>query len=193
MAAHSAALFDALGDAQGIGLLGTRDLVEVVAQADQVVDALVDVRGRVVDLGSGGGVPGLVIADARPDLHLVLVDRREKRTDFLHRVVRRLGWSDRVEVVCADVDPWGQGPGAARFAAAVSRGFGPAETTLRLSRRCVRPGGLIVLTEPPAHLGDRWADVDTTGLDRLSPVGAPVVVFRSGGGVDEVDPAASRP
>ena len=37
----------------------------------------------MVDLGSGGGVPGLVIARARPDLRLVLVDRRAARTDHL--------------------------------------------------------------------------------------------------------------
>ena len=47
--------------------------------------------GTVVDLGSGGGVPGLVIARARPDLRLVLVDRRAARTDHLPRLVRRLG------------------------------------------------------------------------------------------------------
>ena len=52
--------------------------------------------GTVVDLGSGGGVPGLVIARARPDLRVVLVDRRSSRTDHLSRLVRRLGLDDRV-------------------------------------------------------------------------------------------------
>ena len=47
---------------------------------------------RLVDLGSGGGLPGLVLADAYPERAITLVDRREKRTDFLRRAVRRLGW-----------------------------------------------------------------------------------------------------
>ncbi len=60
--------------------------------------------GTVIDLGAGGGIPGLVIAHDRPDLHLTMVDRRSKRTDFLERVMRRLRWSAHVAVIAADVE-----------------------------------------------------------------------------------------
>ena len=92
--------------------------------------ALAGVTGTVVDLGSGGGVPGLVIADARPDLRLVLVDRRATRTDHLRRLVGRLGLADRVEVVerptsrrrrCRASSPWPVGPPLRRRPGA----FGP--------------------------------------------------------------------
>src|SRR5215204_5250042 len=83
-------------------MLGERPIDEVVVHAGSFVDALVGVQGTVLDLGSGGGVPGLVIAEARPDLFVVLVDRRATRTDHLRRLVARLGWRDRVEVVTAD-------------------------------------------------------------------------------------------
>ncbi len=83
-------------------MLGERPIDEVIAHAGAFVGALAGTRGTVVDLGSGGGVPGLVIARARPDLRLVLVDRRTTRADHLRRLVSRLGAADRVEVVAAD-------------------------------------------------------------------------------------------
>ncbi len=96
------ALAEALAVSQRLGMLGGRPIDEVIAHAGAFVDALAGTRGTVVDLGSGGGVPGLVIARARPDLRLVLVDRRSTRADHLRRLVNRLGAADRIEVVAAD-------------------------------------------------------------------------------------------
>lgn len=58
--------------------------------------------GRVVDLGSGAGLPGIPLAVARPDVHFVLVEIRERRVHFLRHVVRTLGlgcevWRRRIE------------------------------------------------------------------------------------------------
>jgi 16S rRNA (guanine527-N7)-methyltransferase len=100
-------------------------------------------------------VPGLVIAHDRPDLRLTLIDRRTKRTDFLARVVRRLGWAERVDVVSGDVGTFAE-TNADRFDAAVARGFGPPEMTLRLAIDLVRRGGRVVISEPPD--GDRWTE-----------------------------------
>jgi 16S rRNA (guanine527-N7)-methyltransferase len=152
----SRVLHEALGDAQRLGFLGARPIDEVIEHARRFVDALGSVDGSIVDLGAGGGVPGLVIAHDRPDLRVTLIDRRTKRTDFLERVVGRLGWADRVEVIAADAERVAieQPPG---FDAAVARGFGPPEKTLDLAIRLVRPGGTIVISEPPE--GDRWVDV----------------------------------
>lgn len=176
----SDALTDALGDAQGIGLLGDRPIPEVIAHAGAFVSALSEVTGRIIDLGSGGGVPGLVIADARPDLEIVLLDRRQKRTDFLERVVRRLGWSDRVRVVHGDAAVLGRrAPHLCGYDAAVSRGFGPPDVTVRLSTPFVRTGGWVILTDPPAEHGDRWSSIPHPGLRRMSAPGSSVVVFRA--------------
>ena len=154
----SVALVDALLDAQRLGFLGSRPIPEVIEHARGFVRAL---RARendrviesVLDLGSGGGVPGLIIAHDLPAVHLTLLDRRAKRTDALERLVRRLGWQDRITVACADVtsfvpdDP---------FDAVVARGFGPPEFTLSQAARLVRDGGPIVISEPPEV--DRWDD-----------------------------------
>lgn len=150
-----ATLVDVLTEAQRLGMLGDRPVPEVVEHARAFVDALEGVAGRVVDLGSGGGVPGLVIAAARPDLELVLVDRRERRADFLRRAVSRLGYGDRVVVRCVDA-VWMGGAEPASFEAAVARGFGPPDMTLRVAAALVRSPGPVVISEPPGEESDRW-------------------------------------
>ncbi len=173
-------LYEALGDAQRLGFLGPRPIADVVDHANGFVEALADIDGRVIDLGSGGGVPGLVIAAARPDLELVLLDRRSKRTDFLFRVVRRLGWSTRVEVRQAEASTVVRAE-AGRFSAAVARGFGPPRSTLAVGAALVCHGGRVVISEPPA--GDRWDPdwLDDAAVERVSgPVG--VACFERRGG-----------
>ncbi|HSM67599.1 MAG TPA: hypothetical protein VK860_14945, partial [Ilumatobacteraceae bacterium] len=65
------------------------------------------------------------------------------------------------------------------FDAVVARGFGPPESTLALAARLARPGGRIVISEPPS--GDRWAPevVASLGVERIA-VDGPVAVFRRG-------------
>lgn len=147
-------VYDVLHESQRLGFLGERDVSEVIDHARAFVVALTDVTGVVVDLGSGGGVPGLVIAHDRPDLEVVLVDRRAKRTDFLDRVVRRLRWNDRVSVLCVDASDLHSRVDVVD--AVVARGFGPPMETLAFGAMVVRAGGRIVISEPPS--GDRWAD-----------------------------------
>ncbi|HSM64924.1 MAG TPA: RsmG family class I SAM-dependent methyltransferase [Ilumatobacteraceae bacterium] len=177
---NDGALAGALTESQRLGFLGARPIAEVIDHARSFVVALDPLMAgdRVLDLGSGGGVPGLVIAHDRPDLRLVLVDRRTKRTDFLLRIVRRLGWDDHVEVLAEDASELAaQAP--ASFDAVVARGFGPPESTLTLATRLVRPGGWVVISEPPR--GDRWAPelMASLGVERTAADGT-VAVFRRG-------------
>ena len=158
-----ATLHEALASSQRLGMLGSRPVTEVIDHASGFVRALVDVTGVVIDLGTGGGVPGLVIAAACPDLRLVLVDRRATRTDHVRRLVRRLGWSERVEVLTADIERLVAEE--RRFDAAVARGFGPPTTTLAAAASLARTGGLIVISEPPPGTPSRWADLDLGEYD----------------------------
>ena len=164
----------ALSDAQRFGFLGDRAIDDVIDHARGFVAALGDlgVDEPVIDLGAGGGVPGLVIAHDRPDLRVVLLDRRTKRTDFLERVVRRLGWSERVTVIAADAAEIARSS-PQQFGAVVARGFGPPASTLELAVRLVRSDGRIVISEPPS--GDRWtaATLDRLGVRRVT--GPPAV------------------
>ncbi|RKR75833.1 16S rRNA (guanine(527)-N(7))-methyltransferase RsmG [Frondihabitans australicus] len=58
------------------------------------------VEGRVGDIGSGAGLPGLVLAAARPDAHLVLIEPMERRVEWLQAETSRLGLTN-VEIVRA--------------------------------------------------------------------------------------------
>jgi 16S rRNA (guanine527-N7)-methyltransferase len=146
LSADDAGLRDALASSQRHGLLGTRPIDEVIDHAGAFVTAVADVTGTIADLGSGGGVPGLVIAAARPDLQVLLIDRKLSRTDHLRRLVTRLGWQERVTVLTADAADLVLDPPAD---AAVARGFGRPEVTVGAAVGLVRPGGLIVISEPP--------------------------------------------
>ena len=91
MTASRKTLEDVLLAAQRLGTLGDRPIPEVIEHARYFVQALEGVTGCVADIGTGAGVPGLVIAVDRPDLDMVLVDRRENRMDELSRGVASMG------------------------------------------------------------------------------------------------------
>ncbi|WP_420452052.1 RsmG family class I SAM-dependent methyltransferase [Ilumatobacter sp.] len=172
----SVEVLEVLEESRRQGFLGDRSVEQVVEHAQAFVAALTTVNGEVADLGSGGGVPGLVIADGRPDLRLVLVDRRRKRTDFLARAVSRLGWRERVEIISGDVaDVVADGR---CFDGAVARGFGPPESTLATASSLTVDGGLVVISEPPT--GDRWPPhvLSAASVERVGSPDDRVAVFR---------------
>ena len=89
-------------DAMVRGLMGPREvprlwdrhILNSVALAE-----LLPTGSRLVDIGTGAGLPGLAVACVRPDLTVDLVESLKRRTDFLEEVVTDLGLVDRVRVV----------------------------------------------------------------------------------------------
>lgn len=84
------------------GLLGPREVPRLwdrhLLNCAVVTDLLPD-GARVVDVGSGAGLPGLVLAIRRPDLRVDLVESLLRRTQFLAAAVTDLGLADRVRVI----------------------------------------------------------------------------------------------
>jgi 16S rRNA (guanine527-N7)-methyltransferase len=150
---------DVLRTAQRVGTLGDRPIDEVIAHALQFVDAL-DVQAlRVIDLGTGAGVPGLVIAEARPDMRLTLVDRRQTRMDALRMAVTGLGWADRIEVLTAEAEALARDTDhAGSYNAVVCRGFANPEITATLARPFLKNGGSLIVSEPPIFDPSRWPE-----------------------------------
>jgi 16S rRNA (guanine527-N7)-methyltransferase len=111
----------------------------------------VPVGPRVLDLGSGGGLPGLVLATARPDLQVVLLDANQRRTTFLGEAVAVLDLSLRVSVVRARAETSGRDPAQrGTFDLVVARGFGRPAVTAECGAPFLRTGGRMVVSEPPA-------------------------------------------
>ncbi len=173
-------LLETLRQAQRFGFFGSRPMEEAVEHSQSFVAALAGQhRSTVVDLGSGGGLPGLVVADAYRDTAVVLIDRREKRTDFLQRASSRLGF-DHVSVIAGEVEGLCQmveSGDLAPFSAVTARGFGPPDATLRYARRLVSSQGIVVVSEPPT--GNRWNDALLDELGLTSELAGQVRVFHS--------------
>jgi len=151
----SEALRAVLAEAQRIGAIGPSSLERAIDHAMQFVTCVPTGPIRLVDLGSGGGLPGLVIADQRPECVVTLVDRRQSRVDQLTRAIRSLGWADRVVALCDDMGAVAASH-SEEFDVATGRGFGPPAVTLEYAMACVRNGGTIVISEPPDDRPDRW-------------------------------------
>ncbi len=173
-------LIETLRLAQRLGFFGAAPIETAVAHADGFVAALGELPDgtRIADLGSGGGLPGLVLAARYPAASVLLIDRRQKRTDFLERAARRLAFA-HVSVFPGDAEQIRREVHAgtrAGFDVVTARGFGPPESTLRLAVGLLVAGGRAVISEPPA--GDRWqpALLDELGVENQR-VGS-VRVFR---------------
>jgi 16S rRNA (guanine527-N7)-methyltransferase len=97
--------------------------------------------GRVGDVGSGAGLPGLVLAIARPDVEWVLIEPMERRVAWLNEQVAELKL-DNVEVVRARAEDWRQGP---VLDAATARAVSALRTLIPLTAPLVRDGGQLIL------------------------------------------------
>lgn len=150
-------LEDVLGAAQRAGTLGDRPIVEIIEHARHFVRVIPSTAKSVIDIGSGAGVPGLVIAQDRPELSITLVDRRATRMDALKRSVEALQLGHQVRVLTADASDLAKSLEFVNsFDVAVCRGLGPPSYTARLARPFLVKGGILVVSEPPDASGGRW-------------------------------------
>lgn len=110
---------------------------------------------RVIDVGAGGGLPGVPLAIARPDVSVTLLDATAKKCAFLDNIARELGLTN-VEVLCARAEAAGQDrgekTGTGRVGArrdaydlVVARAVGRLATLCELTVPFARVGGLIAL------------------------------------------------
>jgi 16S rRNA (guanine527-N7)-methyltransferase len=102
------------------------------------VAPLVRSAGSVYDLGSGAGLPGLVVAIALPDVGVTLVERRRNRAAFLELAVEHLGLSN-AEVFAGPVETVEE-----LADVALARAFAPLERSWQVASRVLRPGGRLV-------------------------------------------------
>jgi len=95
---------------------------------------------RVLDVGSGGGLPGIPIAIARPDWRVVMVDPNHKKAAFLTQATIELRLTNATAHATRVEDLRGEWP----FDVVISRAFADLATFAETSARHVAPGGMLV-------------------------------------------------
>lgn len=162
---NSAGLVEVLSDARNQGLLGPGPVERHIAHADAWA-AHLPVPDLFVDLGSGGGIPGLVFLGRWP--RGILVESRPRRAAWLEEAASRLGWGDRVRVECARAEELGRGTLREAADLVVARLFGAPAPTAECAAALVRVGGLVSVSEPPT--GERWPEGPLQELGLGSPI-----------------------
>lgn len=165
-------LEEVLEQARDLGFLGPGPVAGHIEHAAGFVQAVGDPHpARVVDLGSGGGVPGLVVARAWPDATLCLLDSNERRAFFLAGAVDTLGLGDRVVVGHARAEDAGRDPAwRGRADLVLARSFGPPGVTAECAAPLLAWNGRLIVSEPPDGPGDRWPEGPLARLG-LRPAG----------------------
>lgn len=157
-------LIAVLEESRALGLLGPGPIEPHILHARTFLTAL-GTSVELLDLGSGGGLPGLVLARARPDLTLVLVDAMERRCRFLERATEQLGLATRVSVECGRAEELARREDLrGRFPVVVTRSFGPPAVTAECGVGFLTSGGRLLVSEPPVRDPGRWP---SAGLAQL--------------------------
>lgn len=134
----------------------------------------IDLTGRVIDVGSGAGFPGLVLRILSPDMELCLVESISKKTQFLSHIVQVLGLK-KVSVVTARAEKLGQDPQfREQYDWAVARALAKLPVLLEYLLPLVKVGGYVLAQKGKTAFGE--IDVAKNALSML------------GGKVEEVIP-----
>jgi 16S rRNA (guanine527-N7)-methyltransferase len=163
-------LLDVLVRAQSLRFLGPGDPSDHLSHALGFRDAVVAHIGaepdRFCDLGTGGGVPGLVLAALWPYSHGALVESAARRCAALEGWSRDLGIQDRVEVLHGRAEYWAHADGYREtFQIVTARSFARPGITAEMAAGLVRVGGTLVVSDPPDAPPDRWPE------DSLAKIG----------------------
>ncbi len=102
------------------------------------VDVLVPPPFSALDIGSGGGFPGIPLAIAWPQCRFTVLESREKKAGFLERVVRELELRN-VNVVCARLEEYGRSWTAEPHASVFVRALGNLQEILRSAEPVAEP------------------------------------------------------
>ena len=143
---------------QVLGHIGPGNIDEQIEHARAHLGEANPAKGsRWCDLGSGGGLPGLVVGYDRPDLRLVLLDRSTARTSFLEQAISDLGLEESIDVLTGDAAVIAHHEEhRGTYDGVFSRSFGSPAITAECATGLLRVGGRLVVSEPPDPLLDRW-------------------------------------
>jgi 16S rRNA (guanine527-N7)-methyltransferase len=165
VSAFEARLTAVLDAARELGLLGPGPVASHIEHARGFVACVDGSPASFADLGTGGGVPGLVVAQAWPGATGILVESAQRRARFLREALDELGLAERITVVEARAETVAQDSQyRERFAVVTARGFGEPAVTAEIAAGLVEVGGSLVVSEPPEPEPDRWPPTELAVL-----------------------------
>lgn len=153
-------LLDVLGNARDLGFLGPGPVEDHLNHALAYMDLIgSDWSGRAVDLGSGGGVPGLVLASFITGSNWVLVDSQERRAEFLGSSIKKLSLEQRVSVLSERAEAVGRNlTHRHQYDLVVARSFASPPITAECAAPLLKQGARLIVSEPPIEekKAGRW-------------------------------------
>lgn len=162
---------NALAQARAFGYLGPGPLQRHIDHARGFADALAaagfggpDSECCAVDLGSGGGLPGLVLMEWWAHSQWTFVDSNQRRMKTLVEILDVLAFATRASVRVGRAEEIGHDQELrSSFDIVVARGFAGPAVTAECGSGFLRLGGVLVVSEPPG-VEKRWPE---KGLNRL--------------------------
>jgi 16S rRNA (guanine527-N7)-methyltransferase len=167
-------LHEVLRSAQDLGLLGPSPVDDQRRHAEAfcrlVAAGLPTDAPHFLDLGSGAGLPGLVLAALLPRSTGTLLDSQQRRGRFLDEAVHTLGMTARLEVVTARAEDAARAPAhRAQYDLVVARSFASPAVTAECAAPLLRPLGHLAVSEPPEDASSRWDADQLRALGLLPP------------------------
>ena len=156
------------------GLIAKRDRPQVLCR--HVGEALAPAHlkrlpegARILDVGTGGGLPGIPLAIVRNDVTVSLVEPRQRKVQFLERAVLVTGISARVSVHAWTLEESTRNHPETRYTLALSRGFHWTRQDLSSLDEALTPEGFLIRFGSPA-LTHPGVEVVPIGVDRAIQV-----------------------
>ncbi|MCY4630910.1 MAG: class I SAM-dependent methyltransferase [bacterium] len=132
-------------------------------------------ESRCLDLGTGAGLPGLVMAQCWPATRWLFTDRRERSESFVQWAIGLLGMSERASFWRGDVAELVREPRlAGEFEVVAARAFGPPPVTAECATGFLATGGRLIVSEPEHETGTRWP------AEALAPLGLAIQAIGTG-------------
>lgn len=123
-----------------------------------LIDSLLALRylgssKRVLDMGSGGGLPGIPLAIANQQLEITSIDSVGKKVNFQKHIKRKLRL-DNLHIVQVRIENLSDADSANKFDCVVSRAFSSLATIIEYSSKLVNPGGMVISMKGPEGCGE---------------------------------------
>lgn len=137
---------------------------------------MLNLEGRLLDIGSGAGFPGLALKIVFPSLSVTLLEPIAKKRAFLKEVARALGMNS-VEVRSERLEQFATERAKPEFEAATARAVGGLELLIPLAAQCLKPGGHLCLWTSHGQAAE--ARVTAAPITWAEPIALPLARHRA--------------